>query len=116
MKSIFRIIIFCMAFLIVRVAVCEQVTPKQPYDSNVAQVSILKQQNLQLRADALTAQVQSQIKTMQEQWKAEDEKVKAWIEAVRKANGWDETYVYDREKDVWTHTPKPVDPKDSVKK
>ena len=82
------------------------VTPKAPYDSTKAQLSVTKEENLQLKANAAQAAFQAQMKDLQTQWQAEEASVTAWIAETRKANGWDDTYSYDRAGDKWTHTPK----------
>jgi esterase/lipase len=82
------------------------VTPKAPYDSTKAQLLVTKEENLQLQANASQAAFQQQMKDFQDEWKAEEAALNAWIAEVKKANGWDDTYTYDRTADKWTHTPK----------
>ena len=88
------------------VAAPQTVTPKAPYDSTKAQLSVTKEENLQLKANAAQAAFQQQMKNFQAAWQAEEASLRAWIAHVKKSNGWDDTYVYDRTKNEWTHTPK----------
>jgi hypothetical protein len=87
------------------------VTPKTPYDSTKAQLMVTKEDNLQLKANAVTNDFQAQMKSFQVEWKAQEDLITAWVESVRKDNGWDKTYTYDRAKDQWTHTPAAPAPK-----
>jgi hypothetical protein len=80
--------------------------PKAPYSSDKAQLSVKQETILQLTANNDQAAFQAHIKDLQAQWQSEESKVIAWIEEVKKSNGWDDTYTYDRAKDQWTHTPK----------
>ena len=116
MKSFARIVVF--VFLIVGGSTAQQpasqpaaqgpqaATPKEPYTSDKAQLSVKQEAILQLTASADQKAFQDHMKDLQTQWQAEEVKVNAWVEAVKKDNGWDETYTYDRVGDKWTHTPK----------
>jgi hypothetical protein len=109
MKSFTRIIVFTFLLSCWYAAWTQQpqvVTPKAPYDSTKTQLTITKEENLQLKANAAQQAFQQQMKDMQAQWQADETSVNAWIADVKKANGWDDTYVYDREKDQWTHVVK----------
>ena len=117
MKSFARVIAFTLLILASLVAASQQpapppaaapqtVTPKAPYDSTKAQLSVTKEENLQLKANATQAAFQQQMKDFQDKWKAEESSLIAWIAAVKKDNGWDDTYTYDRTNNEWTHTPK----------
>ena len=104
-----RVTILTAMFLTAFVALAQQpqtVTPKVPYDSTKAQLSVTKEENLQLKANATQMAYQQAMKDMQAQWQAEEASLNAWIAEVKKLNGWDDTYAYDRVKDQWTHTPK----------
>ena len=102
-----RVIILTVMFLVAFTAFAQQpATPKSPYDSTKAQLSVTKEENLQLKANAAQTAFQQQMKDMQAQWQAEEVSLTAWIAEVKKANGWDDTYTYDRAKDQWVHTPK----------
>jgi hypothetical protein len=102
-----RTIIFTLLFLAASAVIAQQpVTPKAPYDSTKAQLSVTKEENLQLKANAAQTAYQQAMKDMQAQWQAEETALNAWTAEVKKANGWDDTYTYDRAKDQWTHTPK----------
>ena len=95
----------------------QTVTPKAPYDSTKAQLSVTKEENLQLKANATQASFQQQMKDFQAAWQAEEASITAWIAEVKKSNGWDDTYAYDRATDKWTHTPKAeAKPADTPKK
>lgn len=87
-----------------------KVTPKAPYESTKTQLFVEKEKNLQLQASQITASYQNQMKDFQSQYSDLEKKVGNWVEEVRKDNGWDQTYTYDRETDSWTHTPKPPAP------
>jgi len=101
------VIIFTSVFLAAFTAFAQQaVTPKAPYDSTKAQLSVTKEENLQLKANAAQQAFQQQMKEFQAQWQAEEASLTAWIAEVKKVNGWDDTYTYDRAKDSWVHTPK----------
>ena len=114
MKSLFRVI--SLTVLFVGTSAWAQhppaqpqghvVTPKAPYDSTKAQLSVSKEENLQLKANAAQAAFQQQMADFSKQWQAEEASLTAWIAEVKKANKWDDTYTYDRAKDQWTHTPK----------
>lgn len=107
MADVKRVIILTVMFLVAFTAFAQQpVTPKAPYDSTKAQLSVTKEENLQLKASAAQTAYQQAMKDMQAQWQAEEASVTAWILEVKKANGWDDTYTYDRAKDQWVHTPK----------
>lgn len=80
-------------------------TPKTPYDSTKAQLAVTKEENLQLKASALTSEYQKQLGDMRAQFADLDKQIQEWSDQVRKDNGWDATYQYDRQKDQWTHTP-----------
>ena len=82
------------------------VTPKEPYSSDKAQLSVKQQTILSMQAGADQAAFQAHMKDLQQQWQAEEVKVNAWIASVKKDNGWDDTYTYDRAGDKWVHTPK----------
>lgn len=88
----------------------QPVTPKTPYDSAKAQLAYEKEKNLQLTAQTATAQYQTFMQDQQKKYADQEKSLADWMEAVRKDNGWDDTYSYDREKDAWTHTPKPPTP------
>jgi hypothetical protein len=88
------------------------IAPKVPYDSTKAQLSVTKEENLQLKANAAQLAFQAQMKDFQTQWQAEEAALTAWIGEVKKLNGWDDSYAYDRAGNKWTHTPK-VEPKKS---
>ena len=95
----------------------QAVTPKAPYDSVKAQLSVTKEENLQLKATAAQASFQQQMKDFQAQWATEEATLTAWIADVKKANGWDDTYTYDRAGDKWMYTPKvETKPADTPKK
>lgn len=86
----------------------DKVEPKAPYESTKAQLYVEKQKNLQFQAGQNTSAYQSQMKDLQAQFVDLEKKVNDWIDEVRKANGWDESYTYNRDTDTWTHTtPKP---------
>jgi hypothetical protein len=107
MADVKRVIILTAVFLASFTAFAQQpVIPKAPYDSTKAQLSVTKEENLQLKATAAQTAYQQAMKDMQAQWQAEEASLTAWIAEVKKVNGWDETYTYDRAKDQWTHTPK----------
>ena len=89
----------------------QTVTPKQPYDSAKAQLANEKQKNFQLQYKEATEALQAQGQALQTQWQAEQKIKDDWVAQVRKDNGWDETYSYDFDRDVWTHAPKPATPK-----
>lgn len=102
-----RVIILMLVFLAAFVAFAQEpVTPKAPYDSTKAQLSVTKEENLQLKANAAQTSYQQAMKDMQTQWQAEEASLTAWIAEVKKSNGWDDTYTYDRVKDQWNHAPK----------
>jgi hypothetical protein len=82
------------------------VTPKAPYTSDKVQLSVKQETILQLTANADQKAFQDHMQDMQTQWTTEEAKIKAWVEEVRKANKWDDTYTYDRAGDKWTHMPK----------
>ena len=107
MADVKRVIILTAVFLAAFTAFAQQpVTPKSPYDSTKAQLLVTKEENLQLKANAAQTAYQQSMKDMQAQWQAEETALTAWTAEVKKANGWDDTYTYDRAKDSWTHTPK----------
>ena len=107
MADVKRVIILTAVFLAAFTAFAQQpVTPKSPYDSTKAQLLVTKEENLQLKANAAQTAYQQSMKDMQAQWQAEEVSLTAWIAEVKKANGWDDTYTYDRAKDQWVHTPK----------
>lgn len=85
----------------------KKVEPKTPYDSTKAQLMYVKQKNLQLQAEQLTHAYQAQMATLQQKFKDQDAALAAWVAEVRKTNGWDDTYVYDGEKDQWVQKEKP---------
>lgn len=93
-----------------------KVTPKAPYDSTKAQLWAEKQKNLQLQAVQLQAQYQAGVKDLGDKYNSITQSLDAWVGAVRTANGWDDTYTWDRDSDTWTHTPKPPPPADPAKK
>lgn len=108
MKRIIALIIVSASLAVAQQPPAPQlVTPKAPYDSDKAQLAYEKQKNAQLTANAATQAYQAQMKDLQGQWQTEEQVILAWVAEVKKANGWDDTYTYDREKDSWTHTPKP---------
>jgi DNA-binding PucR family transcriptional regulator len=84
----------------------QAVVPKAPYDSTKAQLAVAKEENIQLKANAEQLAFQQQMKEFQEQYNSEEASLNAWIESVRKINGWDASYIYDRAKDEWIHTAK----------
>ena len=107
MADVKRVIILTAVFLAAFTAFAQQpVTPKSPYDSTKAQLLVTKEENLQLKANAAQTAYQQSMKDMQAQWQAEETALTAWTAEVKKANGWDDTYTYDRAKDQWVHTPK----------
>ena len=107
MADVKRVIILTAVFLAAFTAFAQQpVTPKSPYDSTKAQLLVTKEENLQLKANAAQTAYQQSMKDMQAQWQAEETALTAWTAEVKKANGWDDTYTYDRSKDSWVHTPK----------
>jgi hypothetical protein len=112
-----RILVFTALFLSAYVAIAQQppaqpqgqtVTPKAPYDSIKAQLSVAREENFQLKANATQTAFQQQMKDFQAQYLAEETALTAWIADVKKSNGWDDTYAYDRAGDKWAHTPKAV--------
>ncbi len=82
-------------------------TPKSPYSSDKVQLSVKQETILQLTANSDQKAFQDNMKDLQSQWQTEEEKILAWITDVKKTNGWDDTYTYDRVNDKWTHAPKP---------
>ena len=107
MADVKRVIILTAVFLAAFTAFAQQpVTPKSPYDSTKAQLLVTKEENLQLKANAAQTAYQQSMKDMQAQWQAEETALTAWTAEVKKANGWDDTYTYDRAGDKWVHTPK----------
>jgi hypothetical protein len=48
------------------------------------------------------------LKDLGDKYNTLDQSLNGWVGAVRTANGWDDTYTWDRESDTWTHTPKPA--------
>lgn len=99
----------------------ETVTPKQPYDSRDAQLATEKEKNFRLQYSELQRNVQDRIEQLPQvvQLRAAEQQAvtdlnnqfnkteaaeQAWETGVRKTNGWDASYVYDRAKDAWTHT------------
>jgi hypothetical protein len=124
-KAVLRIMLLMFVFGFAYVALVQPqsapqaavVTPKAPYDSVRVQLSVTRQENLQLKANAAQAAVQQEMKDFQAQWQTEESFITAWVAQVRKENGWDETYVYDRAKDSWTHEVKqPAESKPEPKK
>ena len=86
----------------------QTVTPKQPYDSTKALLANERQKNFQHQYKEATEALQAQGQALQTQWQAEQKIKDDWVAQVRKDNGWDETYSYDFDRDVWTHAPKPL--------
>lgn len=82
-------------------------TPKVPYESSKAQLAYEKEKNLQLMAQNATTQYQAFMQDQQKKYADQEKALTDWMEAIRKDNGWDDTYSYDRDKDAWTHVPKP---------
>jgi hypothetical protein len=122
-----RIVILTAAFVLAFAALAQQppvqppaqpqgqvVIPKTPYDSTKAQLSVAKEENLQLKANAIQVAFQQNMKDMQSQWQAEEAALNVWIAQIRRDNGWDATYTYDREKNQWVHAPK-AEPKPETK-
>ncbi len=116
-KSLLRIVALTCLFVCGYGAVSQQpaapqvtppdaqtVTPKAPYDNTKAQLSVTKEENLQLKANAATNAYQQQMKDLQTEWQTEEASLTAWIAQVKKDNSWDDTYTYDRAGDKWTHT------------
>jgi hypothetical protein len=78
----------------------------QKYDT-VAHLNALllleKQKNINLQMMLLEKQYKETVADAHQQYNEDEQQVSAWIEKVRKDNGWDASYVYDRETDTWTH-------------
>ena len=88
----------------------EKVTPKAPYDDTKLQLLRSQQENLDLKARMLTETYQSQMKPLQDRFNVIEVQLTAEEDAVRKANGWDKTYLHNRETGEWTHTITPPTP------
>jgi pyruvate/2-oxoglutarate/acetoin dehydrogenase E1 component len=87
------------------------VTPKSPYDVRDAKIAVITEDDLQKTANALTADYQRQMADLQAKWKEQDVALKAWEADVRKANGWDDTYVFNQQTYEWAQQPKPAEKK-----
>ena len=90
-------------------------TPALPskYDKtdHVSTLLILeKEKTLNLQMTAYDRDYKETLTKAREQYVTYEQQVNAWIEKVRKDNGWDATYSYDRNSDTWTHAV-PVHPK-----
>ena len=83
-----------------------KVEPKTPYDSTKAQLMVEKEKNLQLQSNAMTQQYQAFMQQFQGKYQEQEKVLTDWIATVKKDNGWDDTYTYDREKDQWTKAAK----------
>lgn len=81
-------------------------TPKQPYDSAKAQLAYEKEKNAQMQTRLLQQQINQIQSQISSQIAASEQAINTFVTETRKANGWDDTYTYDREQDKWTHTPK----------
>ena len=95
-----------------------------PYSSTEAQLRFEKQKNQVLQYQALDTAQQKQIAALpdvqtietntaaaraqlQQEYTKLDKEISDWAASVRKANGWDESYVYNRQADQWEKTEKP---------
>jgi hypothetical protein len=124
MKSTIRVLAFTVVFFAAMTAVSQQppapqpaapapkvVTPKSPYDVRDAKIAVITEDDLQKTANALTADYQRQMADLQAKWKEQDVALKAWEADVRKANGWDDTYVFNQQTYEWAQQPKPAEKK-----
>ena len=123
MKSAIRILAFTIVFLAALTAVSQQppapapqpqptkVTPKAPYDVRDAKIAVITEDDLQKTANALTADYQRQMADLQAKWKEQDTALKAWEAEVRKANGWNDDYVFNTQTYEWAKQPKPAETK-----
>ncbi|MGA8730290.1 MAG: hypothetical protein WB608_16165 [Terracidiphilus sp.] len=82
------------------------VQPKAPYDSTKAQLAWEREKNFQLQANQMQQQLQKSMQELQAKYAGEEKQIVDWVAQVRKDNGWDESYTYDREQDKWTHAEK----------
>lgn len=86
------------------------VVPKvdDPLAHTQALLVLEKEKNLGLSAQELTKEYQQGMAAMKQQFGDLDKQESAWEDTVRKANGWDANYTYDKDKDTWVQqTPPP---------
>lgn len=121
MKAIFGSIILAVSLAAVaqqppQPPPSEKVSPKQPYTSTAALLAWERQKNYQLTANALTADFQGKMRDLQAKSQATLEVMNDFMKETRKANGWDDSYLYDPEKDEWHRVKKDEAKKPEPKK
>lgn len=72
------------------------VTPKKSVDDAPVKMALVVEENLQLKAQAINAQAQQAIAPLQQQFAEEEKIIDAWVEAVKKDNGWGADVTYNR--------------------
>ena len=88
------------------------VVPKAPYSSDHAQLAQAKMDGAQKDVANIQLQAKPMLEAAQNTYAAWQQKLNDWKVSVRKANGWDDTYDYDAQKDEWFHNvPKPSEAK-----
>lgn len=81
----------------------QEVTPKLPYSSTVAQLAFEREKNAQLTAKQMQDQFRDQMNDLQKKFADYQKSYDEFIDETRKANGWDASYVYDPDADKWIH-------------
>lgn len=72
-------------------------------------LTLEKEKNINLQMMLLERQYKDTIADAHQQFNGDEQAVNDWIEKVRKDNGWDASYVYNRDTDTWVHVT-PVTP------
>jgi len=73
-------------------------------------LAIEKETTLTLSAAAMSGEYKEKMSEMKAQYAVLEGQEAAWVERVRKDNGWDTSYVYDQSKDAWYKTAAPPAP------
>jgi hypothetical protein len=109
----------------------EVVKPKAPYDDRDGKLAAMTEQKLRLQYADSQRKLQDQVSALpqvkqmvaaeaqvdqglQKQFDEQEKLKTAWIDEVRKANGWDASYIWNENTGEWSHTvapaPKPPEP------
>ena len=120
MKKVILGLIFCGL-----TAMAQAPTPVIPskydkVDHLTALLTLEKEKTLNLQVVAFQKNYDDTLNSARKQYTEYEQAINAWVERVRKENGWDASYNYDRSTDTWTHTitvqPKTAQPKPALSK